>query len=73
MGIIKRVKQRLFTDYYKPPEGYKLTKNDSGLYWLKKTTMVKVNGLPILLQSEAIAFSENNIEDGKTIFKIEKC
>lgn len=60
-------------DFYQPPDGYIMSNEDTGLYWLKETTMVKINGLPTLLQTEAITFTENNIADGKTIFKVKRC
>lgn len=60
-------------DFYQPPDGYIMSNEDTGLYWLKSTTRVKVNGLPTLLQTEAITFTENNIADGETIFKVKRC
>lgn len=60
-------------DFHQPPDGYIISNEDTGLYWLKATTMVKINGLPTLLQTDTIAFTENNIADGKTIFKVKQC
>ena len=59
-------------NFYEPPKGYEITEEDTGMYWMKETTEIKIGGIPVITQTECIVFTETDIRGNNTIFRVKK-